>query len=201
MTDHTLDLINASALTHPSSETLFEAAAGAEPEVAAHLIRAGSDLDRSSNYIRAARWLAACGKFPTTTLDEPNEAGLSVQIGCHLEEFAEFLDALNIQSPTGLTSEAMQEVAAVIKSLGINLKLGSALARIYDREAALDALCDSEVTSNGVAYMAGFDKPEADRRVLASNESKLEDGRAVILAGGKIGKGRHYIAPDLSDLV
>ena len=65
----------------------------------------------------------------------------------------------------------------------------------------LDALCDREVTGNGVAYIAGFDKDAADQAVLASNESKLEDGKPVILPGGKIGKGKHYAAPDLRAFV
>jgi hypothetical protein len=62
-------------------------------------------------------------------------------------------------------------------------------------------LCDVEVTLNGVAYLAGFDKDGADQEVLASNESKLENGKAVILEGGKIGKGKSYKAPDLRGFV
>ena len=66
---------------------------------------------------------------------------------------------------------------------------------------ALDALCDTEVTGNGIAYLAGFDKNGADQEVLASNESKLVDGKPVILPGGKIGKGPNYRAPELEKFV
>jgi hypothetical protein len=66
---------------------------------------------------------------------------------------------------------------------------------------ALDALCDTEVTGNGIAYLADFDKNGADKEVLASNESKLVDGKPVLMPGGKIGKGPNYKAPDLSGFV
>ncbi|MGL4831112.1 MAG: hypothetical protein ACRCWS_00815, partial [Propionibacteriaceae bacterium] len=70
-----------------------------------------------------------------------------------------------------------------------------------DRIEALDALCDSEVTGNGVAYLAGFDKRSADMAVLSSNDAKLVDGKPVILPGGKIGKPDGWKAPDLSGFV
>ena len=69
------------------------------------------------------------------------------------------------------------------------------------RTDALDALCDAEVTGNGVAYMAGFDKPGADEAVMASNDAKLVDGKPVILEGGKIGKPEGWKPPDLSAYV
>jgi hypothetical protein len=70
------------------------------------------------------------------------------------------------------------------------------------RVDALDALCDIEVTGNGVAFFAGFDKDAADQAVIDSNDSKLEDGKAVIMPGGKIGKGaQDYKAPDLKGFV
>lgn len=53
---------------------------------------------------------------------------------------------------------------------------------------ALDALCDMELTGNGIAYLAGFNKVDADQAVLDSNDAKLVDGKPVILPSGKIGK-------------
>lgn len=41
----------------------------------------------------------------------------------------------------------------------------------------------------------------ADDEVLNSNDSKFEAGVAVILPGGKIGKGRNYVAPNLEPYV
>jgi len=142
-----------------------------------------------------ATWLEACGKKPGS------EADLSVQIGVHIEEFAEFLRCVYIESNTGITSTAMQELAAHLDGCASVLKTRHAIARIFDREAALDALCDSEVTGNGVAFLAGFEKIEADCRVADSNFSKFKaDGTPVILDGGKIGKSELYKEPDLTGL-
>lgn len=148
-----------------------------------------------SNFAQTAGWLRAAGK------ETGNEGHLSVQVGCHLEEFAEFLDCLSLESNTGLTAVTTNEIAAVLKALATNLKRGSVKAVIHDREAALDALCDNEVTGNGVAYLAGFDKPMADAAVLASNWDKFIDGQPVILEGGKVGKRPGWLPPDLSEFV
>jgi hypothetical protein len=148
-----------------------------------------------TNYSRTADWLHACGKEPG------NERDLSVQIGCHIEEFVEFLRCLNVEGPTGASSDVMQEVASILAAVATNIKLQYVLARIYDREMALDALCDCDVTGNGVAFLAGFNKDIADERVLASNRSKFNfDGTPVILEGGKIGKSDLYVPPDLTGL-
>jgi len=156
------------------------------------------DVLPKSNYHSTAEWLKAAGK-------EPGPEALSVQVGCHLEEFAEFLDCLSLESNTGLTAVTTNEVAAVLKALATNLKRGSVKTVIHDREAALDALCDSEVTGNGVAYLAGLNKPAADAAVLASNWDKFEwvggERKPVILPGGKIGKREGWVAPDLSRFV
>lgn len=147
-----------------------------------------------SNYGRTANWLKACGKVPS-----PNS--LSVQIGCDLEEIAEYLGLLSLDSMAD--QETLNLVVADLEALGNTLKKGLILARIHeeDRADALDALCDREVTANGVAYLAGFDKERADELVLTSNEAKLVDGRPVILAGGKIGKPEGWRAPNLSECV
>jgi hypothetical protein len=63
------------------------------------------------------------------------------------------------------------------------------------------ALCDSEVTGNGVAYMAGFNKVQADALVLESNDAKLVNGQPVLLEGGKIGKPEGWKPPDLRGCV
>ena len=90
-----------------------------------------------------------------------------------------------------------------MERLGELLKSGKSQVKITEEDCvgALDALCDIEVTINGVAHLAGFDKDSADQAVLASNDSKLENGIPVLLPGGKIGKGRDYKAPDLSTFV
>ena len=148
------------------------------------------------NFQRTAKWLAACGKLAG------NDQHLSTQIGVHMEEMSEFLRTIYIESNTGLTSMALQEIAAILDAVGANVKAGNARAIIHDREAALDALCDCEVTGNGVAFLAAMDKPEGDRRTLNSNDSKFNaDGTPVILDGGKVGKSPLWQPAVYEDLV
>lgn len=157
-----------------------------------------ADVRKTSGaaYFATATWLATAGKEPG------NEQHLSTQIGCQIEEFAEYLRAVYIESNTGITTNALQELAAHLDACAHSLKKGLAQAKIYDREAALDALCDIEVTGNGVAFLAGMNKPAADVRVIASNWAKFDaDGKPVILDGGKVGKAEGWAPPEFSDLV
>lgn len=148
-----------------------------------------------SNFQRTADWLAACGKTPG------NDKQLATQVGVHLEELMEFLDEVVI-TQSGTDDYNLAAAATTIKGIAHRLKLGHTGVRFKSRVNVLDALCDAEVTGNGVAFLARMDKLEGDRRVLFSNESKLnEDGTPVILPGGKIGKSAHYVKPYLEDLV
>lgn len=147
-----------------------------------------------NNYARTANWLAVCGK-------EQTPEDLSVQIGCHIEEFCEFLGTLRTEKDG--YAKLIERTSDDLKWFAEKLKRRELLGYIptHLREAALDALCDLEVTGNGVAYCAGFDKPPADAVVLASNESKLLNGKPVLLPGGKIGKPLGWTKPDLSPYV
>jgi hypothetical protein len=61
----------------------------------------------------------------------------------------------------------------------------------------------SEVTGNGVAFLADFDKDAADQAVLDSNDSaSWLTARLCSLPGTtKIGKGKDYKAPNLRGFV
>jgi len=148
----------------------------------------------TTNYERTANWLNACGK-------KPNQVNLSVQIGCHLEEFCEFLDTLRSDSEG--CHLLLQRTLLDLQWYAGKLKRQEQFVYIpqHTKEEALDALCDTEVTGNGVAYLAGFNKPAADEAVLASNEAKLVDGKPVILEGGKIGKPEGWKAPNLRGFI
>ena len=141
------------------------------------------------NYLRTAHWLNACGK------KQGDLGQLSTQVGVHIEECLEFLDQLN-----DLPGEDLAAVER-LKVLAGAFKDGSKLVSFKNEEKALDALCDTEVTANGVAYIAGWHKPRADAKVLAANDAKLVDGKPVLLPGGKIGKPEGWSAADLSDCV
>ena len=147
-----------------------------------------------TNYQRTANWLKSCGK-------EPTPENLSVQIGVHLEEFCELLACLRSDSEG--YGKLLERTRTDLEWFAGKLKRREQFVYIpiHLRTDALDALCDSEVTGNGVAYLAQFDKDAADQEVLASNESKLEDGKPVILEGGKIGKGKDYKEPNLRGFV
>lgn len=148
-----------------------------------------------TNSKRTAEWLKACGKEPG------NAAHLSTQIGCHLEEFVEFLETIRLDSEGG--ELIANRVGYDLAWLANKLKKGDYTAHIapHLRVAALDALCDCEVTGNGVAYIAGFDKEGADAAVLDSNDAKLLGGKPVLLPGGKIGKPFGWVAPNLTPFV
>lgn len=148
-----------------------------------------------TNYQRTADWLKACGK-------QPNIGNTSVQIGCHLEEFVELLKCLRTDSEG--YAKLIERCAADLAWFAIKLKKGEQIVYIphHLRAEALDALCDGEVTGNGVAYLAGMDKPPADVAVLDSNDAKLIDGKPVFVEGTtKIGKPEGWRAPDLSKFV
>jgi hypothetical protein len=147
-----------------------------------------------TNYERTANWLKACGK-------EPDMDNLSVQIGCHLEEFSEFLEALRTDSEGCYL--LLQRTMIDLQWYANKLKKREQFAYIpqHTKVDALDALCDSEVTGNGIAYLAGFNKLAADEAVLVSNEAKLVDGKPVILEGGKIGKPEGWKAPNLRGFI
>lgn len=149
----------------------------------------------TTNFQRTADWLRACGKEPG------NQAHLSTQIGCHIEEIVEFLRTLRTDKDgyarlLTRTTEDLEWYAGRLKS-------GESIAFIEPRKRAeaLDALCDCEVTGNGVAYLAQMNKPEADQRVLQANDLKLVGGKPVIRPGGKIGKPEGWKPAFMGDLV
>jgi hypothetical protein len=147
-----------------------------------------------TNFQRTAAWLKACGK-------EPSPENVSTQIGVHIEEFCELLECLRTDSEG--YAKLLERTRLDLTWFASKLKRGeqSVYIPVHLRVDALDALCDSEVTGNGVAYLAGFAKDAADQAVLDSNDSKLENGAAVILEGGKIGKGKDYKPPNLRGFV
>lgn len=147
-----------------------------------------------NNYQRTAYWLEACGK-------KPGLETASVQIGCHIEEFCEFLRNLRTEKEgyARLIERTVEDLEWFAEKLKRNDLLGYIPQHL--RAEALDALCDMEVTGNGVAYLCGMDKPAADATVLAANDAKLVNGKPVLKEGGKIGKPEGWSAPDLRPFV
>ena len=146
---------------------------------------------QTPNFLRVADWLARAGK------EVGNPAHIGLQVGCMLEEVAEFLEQLVL--PDGSVSD-LTEAEHSVKTLANQLKRGRAMT-FADSVKALDALCDIDVTINGVAFLAGWNKLQADAAVLNANDDKFVDGLPVILPNGKIGKREGWEAPDLSEFV
>lgn len=146
-----------------------------------------------TNFDRVSAWLQVYGK-------QPSKETFSLQVGCMIEEFIEFLETVEFDD-CKFRQIDMETAAALLVHVGNVLKKENALLTIKDRTACLDALCDIDVTMNGCSYFAGFDKNGADNEVMTSNESKFENGRPVIMPGGKIGKSSTYIPPQLEKFI
>lgn len=154
---------------------------------------ANPDAVGHNNYVRVARWLERAGK-------PRNGLTMGVQAGCMVEEVVEFFETWTLSSASGVSSILLSEARRLLTEVATQLKSGQSLLYIYDREAAIDAMADIDVTVNGIAYLGGFDKESADNRVIDSLFDKFNpDGTPVILPGGKIGKREGWVAPDLSD--
>ena len=122
---------------------------------------------------------------------EPTDKNKVVQIGCHIEEFGEMLEAIGDQ---GL-AKRMQGIAAEYKQGEVEYN-----KLVIDRKELLDSLADQIVTAVGIASMLEMDIVGALREVNRSNYSKFVNGRAVFDENGKIKKGADYSKPDLTGL-
>ena len=125
---------------------------------------------------------------------EPTPENLNVQLGCHVEEFIEMLDAVKFNDTwTNLRYELVL--------LADRLKANMESAEIVDRKEFLDSLADQIVTSVGVGHCAGMKTSDAVDAVSRSNWSKFNDeGFPIFNEHGKIAKGPNYKRPVLDNL-
>lgn len=77
----------------------------------------------------------------------------SIRFGMLMREMSNALYDVNIESATGVTSGATQEVGAILSALGGNLIESRATARVYDTESAGTSLSDM----SAVAQLLSFD--------------------------------------------
>lgn len=131
----------------------------------------------------------------------PDDKAFNVQLGCHLEEIVEMLEAVTFclegHSPT---PGHMTILYTGLKLFADKLKSGEVAAAVDNREEFLDSLADQIVTATGVGHCAKMNVPEAVRRVNASNWTKYVDGKPVFNQHGKITKPEGYQPPDLTGL-
>lgn len=125
---------------------------------------------------------------------EPDQKNFNVQLGCHIEEFIEMLDATKFNNTwTNLRYELVL--------LADRLKANMENAEIVDRKEFLDSLADQVVTAMGVGHCAGMKTSDAVDAVSRSNWSKFNDeGFPIFNEHGKIAKGPNYKRPYLEGL-
>ena len=122
-----------------------------------------------------------------TAKPTPTERNLSTQLGAHIEEFCEMLEALGELVPQQL--------------LAIKEKYYQGAEIKQDKVALLDSLCDQVVTATGIAYFNGFDFDGALTNVNQSNWSKFINNKPICNEHGKIMKGANYKAPELEPFI
>ena len=112
------------------------------------------------------------------------------QLGVHLEEVVEMLDALG---GDGKALPALMGARRSLHDLAERVKSGEYVLRVLDHELFLDSICDQIVTGTGVAYTQGYDIVGAMTAVNVSNFSKFDDaGNPIRNEHGKIMKGPNY---------
>ncbi len=125
---------------------------------------------------------------------DPTPENLNVQLGCHVEEFIEMLDAVKFN---GTWTNLRYELVLLADRLKANMES----AEIVDRKEFLDSLADQIVTSVGVGHCAGMKTSDAVDAVSRSNWSKFNDeGFPIFNEHGKIAKGPNYKRPYLEGL-
>ena len=128
---------------------------------------------------------------------EPTEKDFDVQLGCHIEEFVEMMDALSIYFDDVPVAKALD----TLENLADGLKAGVLTVSSTDRGELLDALADQIVTAVGVGHCARMDMVAAVQEVNDSNWSKFNyKGFPEFDENGKIKKGEHYRKPNLKGM-
>ena len=126
----------------------------------------------------------------------PTEKDFNVQLGCHIEEFVEMLDALTISGFPGFF-----KAIDTIEEIAEKLKDGSLTVSSVDRGELLDSLADQIVTAVGVGHCAKMDMNAAVQEVNDSNWSKFNyKGFPEFDENGKIKKGERYRKPNLKGM-
>ena len=129
-------------------------------------------------------------------IPEPTREQASIQIGCHLEEVEEMLEAVNMGG-----TKAQKEI--LIESMNFKNPSDYYLHKVDDimKTELLDSIVDQIVTAVGVGHMMGMDVLGALEEINRSNFSKFEGGKPVFDSNGKITKGKDYVKPNLEKFV
>lgn len=145
--------------------------------------------------------LQSIAKWHQQARPAPSDKDFNVQLGCHLEEVCEMLEALTFSFPLTNFNPIPGHLTSayhMLKMLSTSLKAGEAAASTHNREGFLDSLADQIVTAVGVGHCADMNVKEATARVDSSNWSKFVDGQPQFDRNGKIAKPTTYRKPDLT---
>ena len=137
-------------------------------------------------------------KWFEIAVPNPTSKNINTQIGCHLEEVAEMLNA--ITSKNLERASQIEALRAAIDHVGNLLKKDNNIV-IKDSVELLDALADQIVTATGVGTFLGMNVPGALAEVNRSNYSKFEDGEPIFNENKKVMKGKDYTPPDLTPYI
>ena len=129
---------------------------------------------------------------------EPTEKDFNVQLGCHIEEFIEMMDALGIEWDY---NKPLRDAVNTLSDVADSLKQGEWVVHDVNRKELLDSLADQVVTAVGVAHCAQMDMVAACQEVNDSNWSKFNyKGFPEFDDNGKIKKGERYRKPNLEGM-
>jgi len=135
----------------------------------------------------------------------PTDENFNVQLGCHLEEIVEMVEALRFTYKNGTGVEMPGKNSMIyqqVKDFSDGLKSGRISAQIADRKGLVDSLADQIVTAVGVGHCANTNIVKAVDIVNTSNWSKFSpEGQPYFDQNGKILKGPNYVPPALDSCV
>lgn len=127
---------------------------------------------------------------------EPTKKDFSTQLGVHLEEVTEMVEAL--QGSDHTTQVYLELAVDHLRQLADHIKANEDAVTIGDPLEFLDGICDQIVTATGVGYCSGYDVVGAMTEVNRSNFSKFDaDGKPIYNENKKIMKGPDYFKPNL----
>jgi predicted HAD superfamily Cof-like phosphohydrolase len=135
----------------------------------------------------------------------PTDENFNVQLGCHLEEVVEMIEALRFTYKNGTGVEMPGKNSMLyqqVKDFADGLKAGRITAQIADRKGLVDSVADQIVTGVGVGHCANMQVVKAVDIVNTSNWSKFSpEGEPYFDQNGKILKGPNYVPPALESCV
>ena len=122
-----------------------------------------------------------------TAKPQPSLHDAAVQIGCHYEEVAEMVEAVD---EGGIDAEAIADLAEHYKRLHTDI-YAQELAELTPRnhKDLLDALCDQVFTAVGVAHMMGYDIEGRSKRCAAAMNRSLRTTARCLMRTAKLPRG------------